>query len=95
MLILERNNKDIQLRWIKIECGSCLIRDRGGEQNEIELTSDVDYDDGFPELLRDALFCTVPVVVFHSMWICLIQTDPIGDIGDKSVFPSFFGIRRD
>ena len=36
-------------------------------KNVIGLALDVDYDDGFSELLREALFCTVSVAVLHSM----------------------------
>ena len=72
--IVERNNKDVHiLRWIKIGYGSCFIDDRGGGQSEIGLTPNGDYDEEFPKLLREALFCTVSVAVLHSMWIRLIQ----------------------
>ena len=63
--IIERNNKAIPLRWIKIGCGSCFIHDRGGGQSEIGPPPGGDYDDGFPKLLREALFsygidCCIP-----------------------------------
>ena len=64
--IIERNNKDIPLRWIKIEYDSCFIHDRGGGQAKTAPPSDA-ADEGFPKVHREVMFCAVSVAVFHSM----------------------------
>merc|ERR1712190_598883 len=65
---IKRNNRDIILRWPQIGCGSCFLQSSMGKQTEIGPPPSQDYDNEFPELLKQALFryfvdCSAPFVI--------------------------------